>query len=58
LWILFQANVSKYGAKHFSVMGKKGGNTTKSRQDPGFYSRIGKMGGTARRQKKMAQEST
>jgi general stress protein YciG len=37
-------------------MGKKGGNATKSSQDPDFYSRIGKMGGAARRRKKAVTE--
>jgi general stress protein YciG len=32
-------------------MGKKGGNATKERQDKDFYSRIGKLGGEAKRQK-------
>jgi general stress protein YciG len=52
------ANVSKYGAKHFSAMGKKGGTTTKLRQDPDFYSRIGKLGGVARHQKRTLENST
>ena len=33
-------------------MGKKGGNTTKQRQSADFYSRIGKMGGAAKRGKR------
>jgi general stress protein YciG len=34
-------------------MGKKGGNTTKERQDADFYSRIGRLGGAAKRRNKV-----
>jgi hypothetical protein len=44
--------VDKYGPDHFSQMGKKGGNATKTSQDKEFYSRIGKLGGAAKRRKK------
>ena len=43
--------MAKYGPSHFSEMGKKGGKTTKERQSPDFYSRIGRIGGSARRKK-------
>jgi general stress protein YciG len=38
-------------------MGKRGGNTTKQRQDPDFYRRIGKLGGAARRRKKSPDDN-
>jgi hypothetical protein len=37
-------------------MGKKGGNATKRSQSSDFYSRIGKMGGAARRRRRSAAD--
>lgn len=49
------AEVAKRGSEWYAEIGRKGGQTTKRTQGPGFYERIGHIGGSANSKSKASE---